>query len=158
MHMTPRTLRNDGHHSHLITAGNSILAGCTQANSFGRIVLYEVLETINLAHPNATLESYVDDLNQGSHGDKGIVVRDITRAAVDLKKHLEIKDLKISSKSVIMSSSADITTRVRHALSKMGIDIETDTQTRDLGVDTTVGGRRRLRTINTRHPRWNTCG
>ena len=128
VHMSPRVLRHDGHHSDLTLPGNSILAGCTQANSFGRIVVYDVLEQINMANPCATLESYVDDLNQGATGSSEDVARHLVKAAVHLHHALSQKDLRISSKSIIVSSSLPLARNVQSQLCRLGISVELDAQ------------------------------
>ncbi len=142
IHISPRVLKASRFFGEVLVPGNGILAGCTQVITFARVALFEVLETAHKVFPNNPIASYVDDLSQRGEGQEKNVHREAVASALHLAQGLHKASFKLSTKSVLVSSSPELGRKIERSLQGLGVKIKFVAAARDLGIDN-AGGKRR---------------
>ena len=150
VHTGPRILKDRHAVSEPCMPHTGILAGDTQANAFAKCVLYETLERIHNRWPGAGPFSYVDDLAQTTRGYENEVVHALGPAGIELATGLQRAGCVISTKSVIVASSAKLGKRLVHIFARANITMNQEKAPRDLGVANTAGKRRSVGLVRKR--------
>eukprot|EP00959_Pyramimonas_sp_CCMP1952_P233699 4884073-Pyramimonas_sp.AAC.1 len=118
-------------------------------------MVYFILETITVAHPNFTHIIWIDDLSQSAKGSRHMIRKQLVQVLVDTCDGLKKQKLKVATKSAVMRTFMDdakyVARRVRHA----GYPLEASSQVSYLGADLS-GGRRRGRAV--KRKRMNKAG
>ena len=124
-----------------------MMAGCQQSVAWSRTFSYETLERAHKAKlpVQVTVESWVDDLLQRSHGYKEEEVT-ITTCAVasQIGSDLLAQGQKISKKTCILASTHKAGKIIQnHLVATLGIKFPIVDSVRDLGIDVSFQKRRR---------------
>ena len=158
MHCAARVLVYRGFASPLMQPLLSILAGCFHSMFFARMVFDRPISRVVSDVKTVRTTSFVDDVGQSAIGTLKRVAYDITQAGVAFAAGMRAIRLKISPKSVVVSSSPRISTIVANTLKRISrVTISVDSAARDLGLWNNPSGRRstvlqqeRLRTAKVR--------
>ncbi len=129
-----RRLRADGCLSDQIFPSNSLGAGCRRANTFAKIMLYELLDFAHKKFPLVRTFQYVDDLVQRCEGTESSVALFLAPAAVALLKGIEDLRLTISKTKTKIAGHRQAASGVRHELRRLGYEIDTADEIKDLGI------------------------
>ena len=157
VHRSGRILRAHGGVSKYVTPRCSILAGCMQSTAWARVVLYDLLQEAHNRF-SVSIQSWVDDLTQRSHGmhngqsQRHQVILVSIGAGALIAQGMSKKGCKISiSKSVILATDLELATAVQAGiLQEAGIQLPIVQSARDLGIDSGFSKRRRLPTAGAR--------
>ena len=152
VHLAPRTLRCHGAYSQIITVSNSIIQGCTQSNTFGRIILFQILNDLHYAIPNVLLGEHVDDLRHRTEGcNVEQAIGDSVAATIKLIDDIKAIGLEVAeNKCHVVATRPKDAERVVSALAGNGINFTAEISVRDLGVDAGLGNRRFTATMDKR--------
>ena len=106
-----------------------------------------------------TLRTWVDDCFQLHTGPKAFVLEHAFNAAQKFAQLIADRGLRISNKTTITASSQDIADTLQVRLAETGLELKAEASAKDLGVDFTGGGRRRipvqqLRLLGASSPNW----
>ena len=137
MHMAPRVLTLQGVASKAMMVHRSILAGCSNSIGFARLIMTRPIQRIveEVPPPRMKLSTFVDDVAQAFMGTQVQVSRSAAVAAVSFCSAMRGLALRISSKTVVVSSDAAISRRLVSVIrSYPGVVIKQDTSARDLGI------------------------
>ena len=147
LYRAPRTIRADGCYSTPVIIYNSITQGCARAIDMARGMLYELLDQMHIQHPRTSIREWVDDLHQRVQGTLAFVTKELTTTANQLVQGLHRLNLNISNKSTLVCTHKEITTAVQKTLwDQHRLRIGSSHTGRDLGIDNSVGRRRRTPT------------
>lgn len=129
-----------------MAVASSILAGLTDSVALTRALLRQPLLAVRELHPNAAPDVFVDDMAQLAVAPTlGEAMRIICPAAVALARGLETAGGLISEKTTIVASSRKLARQVRRELlDGVRLRLRIADSMRDLGVDLTLGSRRRV--------------
>ena len=139
-----RLLRADGCTSQFLQPSNSLGAGCRRANTFARIVLYEMLEQAHLRHFRVRTYQYVDDLVARTEGSQQSVCDSLTGAAITIFEGAAARGLKVSLAKTRVGGPKEIVGIVLQNLKLAGFPVQTSAEVKDLGIG--QGCRRRRQT------------
>lgn len=145
MHMAPRCLIMQKVASNLMITGRSILAGCNHSCFFARLVMHRPIERMiaDTAGTSLRVSSLVDDIAQAALGTLQKVSLSSAVAAVSFCASMKSLRLKLSHKSVIVSSSPKISAHLASVLRKLpGVQVKCADAARDLGVINSASARR----------------
>ena len=152
VHKGPRVLVAETVASEPIQPKNGILAGCPFGVVFSKLVLWTLMAQVQRTCKPQTLVTWVDDISADvqSFTPEGAAKRAV-QVYLELKNGLKARGLEVSlGKTGFLASSL----KAKHALSKELKKIPQPPQIRDvlkdLGVDSTLGRRRRLPTLGKR--------
>ena len=138
LHMAPRTLHVGGAVSDAIFPSNGFLAGCWQATEFARIMLYGLLDHMQLNYRPLEIGEVVDDvvLGKAAPTEKGLIDQ-LTDMAVTFHELSEQHKFPFSPGKVkIVASTLRIANQVQERLEAKGITIfKAARAVKDLGVD-----------------------
>jgi hypothetical protein len=157
VHRSSRVLRAEGAVSQYLKPTSSIIAGCMQSTSWARVVMYDLLEEAHNRFP-VTIQSWVDDMTQRTHGQhKGSEERDkVAQAMVEagslVATGMKAKGCRVNiGKSFILASDSDLASRIQKGIEdKTGTTLHKVQVARDLGIDSGFAKRRRLPTAKGR--------
>ena len=122
-----------------------MLQGCGQSCSIARAFLYHLLERFHRDYAPIHSRTWVDDLRVRMWGSHEHILRIFPAAIVSLGQRLARQGCTLSAKSCLMASSSTLASQVAQTIKDLGVPIKVQQQGRDLGVDSTLGRRRRLR-------------
>ena len=157
VHRSGRILRANGGVSGYVTPGCSILAGCMQSTAWARVVLYDLLQEAHNRF-SVSIQSWVDDLTQRSHGmhngqaqRQQVILASIGAGAL-IAQGMSSKGCKVSiSRSVILATDQELAAAVQAGIhQEAGILLPIVQSARDLGIDIGFGRCRRLPTASSR--------
>ena len=146
MHLAPRCLGLGKITSNVIFPTKSILAGCSHSKNFARMVMDPSIAKVASvrAPPALRVSTFVDDVAQIAIGTLQQVSNDSTFAAMKFCSAMKAINLKISSKSVIVSSSPRIAANIAALIKKHSkVMVQVHAAARDLGVLNNPSRRRR---------------
>ena len=121
MYIAPRMVKKHG----IVDAGqlpwNSMVAGCGQAVSLARALLYRPLHGAIVEFPLNKFRQFVDDIliKRVGRTDQE-VANDISRAFGNLAREMGTKGCKISPKTAVSASSSRLATMIQQGLGKFG--------------------------------------
>ncbi len=141
VHLGLRLLKWAGSFSDPIPVSSSVLAGSKFSNIYARLYLYDLIENIHYQFP-VIVGLHVDDVATIAHGNIDDCFTVITEVSKLLFKNLEERKLKISPKTVILSSKPNAAKTMATKLATEGIRCKVESHVRDLGIDAGGGGRR----------------
>ena len=145
VHMGPRAFKEGKYISPWVeSSGLSILAGCMTSVSLTRALLYDMLDDLHWSYRPITLRTWVDDIFQLHTGPRSFILDHALKAALHFTKLVGDKNLNISSKSTITSSSQDLAEDLKMKLEERGLNNKVAASAKDLGVDFAGVGRRRI--------------
>jgi len=144
MHQAARFILDNGQASDFLVPGASILAGCTQSTSWAKVYLHDLLQKVHDDFIPVRLSSWIDDLHQMMLGSRSEVVRLMADAAGFLQQGLAARSCHFAPKSFVLSTSQGLSSQASQALIAKGIVLDVKVHGRDLGLDTTLGRRRRV--------------
>ena len=150
MHLAPRCLQMCGMLAEAIYPTTSILAGCGFSIPFTRILLRGDVEEVVTAHAEVDRSVFVDDIGQSSIGFPRALFRQLLDAAICLGVMATRLKLRISSKTIIVTSSRAVSCQLQRSLRMQGIQCQVASASRDLGVLFHASGRRQGGLIKTR--------
>ena len=142
-HLGPRTLVADSYYSEWLEA-DRVIAGCSQAPTWSRCILLDILEAVHAAWPSAGQSQHIDDLAQVVDGTSDYIFDTLTPAATHLSEALERRGFQISDKTAILPTSSPGARRVFARLRDSGMPIKIAARDRDIGADATGGRSRRV--------------
>ena len=133
------------------------MAGCMQSTAWARVVLYDLLEEAHTRFA-VSIQSWVDDLTQRSHGmhngqaQRQQVIDASIGAGALIAQGMANKGCKVSgSKSVILATDLELATAVQAGIHQAaGLLLPIVQSARDLGIDSGFSKRRRLPTAGSR--------
>ena len=138
-----RSLRADQCVAVGIDPTNSLGAGCRRANTFARIILYELLEVAHRKHFLVRSYQFVDDLVQRSEGTITSVSTSLAGAAADIMSGSEALGLKVSGPKTKIAGHPAAAAATAKVLRTLGYDIKVEAEVRDLGIAQSHRGKRR---------------
>ena len=158
LYLCPRILVvNNCYHTGIVPY-NAVLAGCAQAATFSKILLFDILEYAHnycaqaqglLGVPNCDVfpqsapRSYIDDIAQCTHFlREDRTLEQAANVAVMLHNMLRRRKLKLAAKSVILSSSVALKNKMCRWLKAEGITVKPAMTARDLGIENNVTKKR----------------
>ena len=145
VHMGPRAFKEGKYISPwLESSGCSILAGCVTSVSLTRALLYDVLDDMHRTCSPITMRTWVDDCFQLHTGPRDFVLDHAFAAAQHFTHLIADRGLRISGKSTITASSQNLADELQGKLAASGLVLKSEASAKDLGVDFTGGGRRRI--------------
>lgn len=128
--------------SEWISVSNSIVAGCGRAVTLIRVYMYTACSSTLYRFPDRVVfRQLVDDIMRCSVGSDGSVLTCMQEVAIPLLNELARKKCVSSPKSVVVGAKRFRAPLVS-ALAKHGCVLDQHQHGRDLGIDTTMGGRR----------------
>ena len=144
MHIAPRMMVLSGVASAIIVPLCSILAGCMHSVNFARMVMFDPISAIVRREPRVQTSTFVDDVSQISMGTLHKVADGLVHAGVLFANGMKKLRLRISDKSVVVSSSHKLAVAIANALWKhCRISLRVEAAGRDLGVLNNPSSRRR---------------
>jgi hypothetical protein len=149
-YQAPRVLRKNSCWHPAVQVANSIVAGCTQATSLARLYLWNPIQETLQEREGTTIREFVDDLMTRRAGSAGAVVGQVVGDVSTLVRKLQAKACTISPKSIIISNSTKVASRIQEGLAALGHHFQVRATGRDLGVDTSFGKRRVVKTTRER--------
>jgi len=139
----PRIIRYGGAVSGGTFPCNSILAGCGQATSVAKALLWQLLFESNAWHGKFQVLQFVDDLQAKAWAPSPHAAGQLASNGVgDLLRGLKGLRLYISPKTVLLASSAAAGRHLQQGLAKQGLHFTLEQGARCLGADTAFGKRR----------------
>ena len=145
VHMGPRAFKEGKFISSWVeSSGRSILAGCMTSVSLTRALLYDILDNMHRSCSPITLRTWVVDCLQLHTGPKAFVLEHAFGAAQKFAQLIADRGLRISNKSTITASSQDLADALQARLAITSLELKAEASSKDLGVDFTGGGRRRI--------------
>ncbi len=141
-----RVLKTQNAVSEVVPATRSIIAGCRNANNFGRCLIYRLLEQTSHALPRVRHRSWVDDLSLRTEGKGPHLASETAGAIITVGLGLRDLGLDISPKSQLISNDSVGAQRVAKICKKAGFTITWVTEARDLGVDRNGGATKHMKT------------
>eukprot|EP00959_Pyramimonas_sp_CCMP1952_P467938 9492425-Pyramimonas_sp.AAC.1 len=105
LYVGARVLTFQGGISDIVHATGTILAGCSLATSFARVVLYRLLSAVAAAYPSLMIRNVIDDVSMQSIGTVRLVGEQLGGAGVMLKEGFEKLKLVPSGKKTLYTSS-----------------------------------------------------
>ena len=145
MHTAARMLQLNGMVSYLMVPTCSILAGCFHAVFMARLVMTSPVSCMAREYkpPLLRVSTFVDDVAQISIGKLKPVLHSAVAAALRFVSGMKTLRLKVSSKSVVVSTSERVTTIIAKLVHKYAkVNVRTDNAARDLGVLNNPGSKR----------------
>ena len=113
-----------------------MVAGTRSGGNFARCFLRDtVRNVIARCDPTTSTQAWVDDIVQRAEGSRKRVIHALVKAGKFLVEGLKRLDLKVASKSAIISTCPEVGRSIVAALSNEGISIEYVDAMADLGVD-----------------------
>ena len=149
MHMAPRCLLLNGIASQIIFPNKSIIAGCSHSNFFARLPLQKPIRRMAAEAPQPKLKiaTFVDDVAQISRGRMSCIAEAAIKAAMTFCVSMKALGLRVSAKTVIVSSNHRLATALAVQIRKrQGVKVTVAQAGRDLGV-TNAPTRRRCTSI-----------
>ena len=137
MHVAPRCLVLGGVASCILYPNRSIIAGCSHSNFFARLPIRPHIARMasEAKPPLLKVATFVDDVSQTSRGSLSQIANAAIRAAVSFCISMGTLGLKVSSKSVIVSSQPRLARAVALQLRKtQGVAVTVAETGRDLGI------------------------
>ena len=135
-HLSPRVLRSGKCFSRPVQAQRSIVAGVRGANDFGRLVLYDLMESLhNKWSPTVISKSFVDDVNQRAQSTLIRAKAALMAAGLAFSRGCAELDLTVSPKSRISSSLPQLGQRAAEGFNSRGIPVRFSGAAPDLGLD-----------------------
>ena len=109
MHMAPRLIKARDAYAMADLPANGIIAGCTQSNTFARILLHRIMEQRyhDPRHEGEArlVRQYVDDIRQSfAHSNRHTIVRVATQQGAALAGDCIAIGRRISPKSVVVAN------------------------------------------------------
>ena len=143
MHAAPRLLSTNGMVSPVILPKCSILAGCMRSVDFARLTMHDPMQTVSRRAPEVSSFSFVDDVAQTTMGSLLQVAQNTVKAGIVFVSRIRSARLRISSKSVIVSTSPRLSRIIERSLrSAAGIGLRIEASSKDLGILNNPSGRR----------------
>ena len=156
MHTACRGLKSYNSHPGHTMPTNGIIAGCTQSTSFAKVLLMETMQnmydSMNIGHVKyeAQLRTFVDDIRITVRGTQKHIYNQYKEGLPKLIQGLRDIGCKISTKTIILSSSQDIRLQSHRILPRTGVRAQRAMAGKDLGICTTAGGRRSVAVLSKR--------
>ena len=151
MHLAPRIMKAYDHYGDAFCPIDSICAGCTNSNGFARILLHKVMSIAHTHYPSLEFRQFVDDLRQTTrHESIDVVVDASKKAAGTIVSGLLRAKCVLSPKSTVVASKVHIAKTIVARLRGFGMTVKMARVAKDLGVDTTAGSHRSVKTIRSR--------
>ena len=155
MHMGIRGLKCYNMHPGFKQPSNGIIAGCTQSTTFAKILLMDAMIeahrgwiTHNSLHTQ--IRTFVDDIRVTTREPMIAVRKKSSKTVPTFTKHLKEIGCKIGSKTTCLGSNQAIRDHLLKTLRAQKIRAQTAYASKDLGILTAVGVRRRSSTISKR--------
>ena len=133
MHLSPRRLQAACALSVPIVPGRSIIAGCGYSVALTRLYLRRPIGALVDEHPRVEHGVYIDDIGQLAYGGLLSHRRDIVAAGVGMVHMSNRLKLKISTKSVVVSSDPGTARILVRKLCALGVKVAVAEQAKDLG-------------------------
>ena len=126
-----------------ITPYNSVAAGCTQAASLSKCMLYDIVEHMHYMYIDQPIYTYIDDIAQEIFGtSEEEVVSKALQVAKTFTIIVKARNLNLSSKSITVASIASPRNKIESKVQNNHIQIKQAVVARDLGVANSAGSRR----------------
>ncbi len=135
-HRAPRRVATESAVSQVLLPTRSLIAGCRQAIDFSRQTLWDMLEEAHLAHRPRQLRTWVDDTSHRELGREIDVTQQLVQVARTLVEMLSRRGLKVSLRTVVLTTPPRIGRQVVRQLEAHGINLTTAGAGKDLGLDT----------------------
>ena len=154
VHLAPRVIDSQMlQHPDPVRVSNSILAGLTDSVALTRALVRRVIIARWTGRPMAPPEVYVDDMCQLARGPPATIAPGLANEAVLLHNGLQAIGGVISPKSVCVASDLALARLVAANMRKQGVTMACAVEGRDLGLDFTAGGKRRVKVTKARQLR-----
>lgn len=140
-----RRLRADGCLSDEVHPSNSLGAGCRRANTFSRIMLYELLDFAHKRHPLVRSYQFVDDLVQRCEGTPHSIGVFLAPAAAALLKGIDELKCIVSKVKTKIGGHPAAARNVSLELKRLGFDIGIEDEVKDLGIGQSYRRHRRTK-------------
>jgi hypothetical protein len=144
MHRAPRRVATPSAVSQLLFPTRSLIVGCDQAVDYSRLALYDILDEAHRAHRPRQLRTWIDDTSHCELGREQDVGTKLVQVAETLVTMLQDRGLKVSPKTVVLTTPPRLGRSVVKRLAEVGIHLTATAAGRDLGLDT-HGSRRSTR-------------
>ncbi len=136
MHRAPRRVATQSAVSQLLFPTRSLIAGCDQAVDYSRLALYDTLDEAHRAHRPRQLRTWIDDTSHCELGREQDVGTKLVQVAETLVTMLQDRGLKVSPKTVVITTPPRLGRSVVKKLEEAGIHLTAIAAGRDLGLDT----------------------
>ena len=150
MHFAPRVFTTPSVVSGAILPHKSVFAGCLQSVAWIRAALRSTLDKVSEVTP-AQQTSFVDDIAHFHSGSHEEVVEALALGALALRKGLSKFQLKLSGKSVLVTSKAGLSKQLQKILLGYGISVVVCEAARDRGLLFNPTGKRNTVIQKNRH-------
>ena len=127
-----------------------ILAGCGQSPDWAKVYLFDIMQQAVDRWAPVRFRTWIDDIHQSMVGSLQAIVGRLVPAAVRMRDRLQEASCKVADKSFYMTTSPALAAEVGALFEQHGLPIGFATVGRDLGLDVSMGGARRLATRNSR--------
>ena len=127
-----------------------ILAGCGQSPDWSKVYLYDVMQVAVERWAPVRFRTWIDDIHQSMVGSLRSVVGRLVPAAVWLRNQLAKLNCKVADKSFFMATNPEVAGEVEKYFDRIGLPVGLAAAGRDLGLDVSMGGVRRLATRTSR--------
>ena len=143
--LAPRYIRYAGTWSLEVAPAGGLLAGDPQATSLARLLLLPAVRVWRSWYPRFSIRTYVDDITV-QVADTPTALRDLVPNALELlDRELRAVGCIPGSKTTVLASRPAVARMIAGRLARKGLDWPAAVRGRDLGGDTTFGGRRTTR-------------
>ena len=143
-HQSPRCLQVGNGFSDVITdRASSILAGCFQSCSWARVLLFELVKSLEYVFLGSVCEEHIDDLSQFATSSSRIQqLRDAARIGKEVRDGTAKLGLTLSCKSTLLANDKSLGMLIVAHLVADGVPMCQGTAATDLGIETAAGNRR----------------
>ena len=127
-----------------------ILAGCGQSPDWSKVYMFDIMQQAVERWAPVRFRTWIDDIHQSMVGSLRAIVGRLVPAAVWLTNRLKEVNCEVASKSFYMATNSAVAAEVGAQFELRGLPVGLAAAGRDLGLDVSMGGVRRLATRTSR--------